>query len=279
MEKKGFGMARQQWLVVTVSIIALFVVGVYASALPSLERIDDPARNAAAATALRLKNTAMPAGEVLPRPATERMSVIVADAPLDPPVRVAPTAPAAIRANPVNPSPSPVVAQADTAPAAAVVAVESVDPPATAAPAITGITEDAARAIVAALDTTATLLRPVEVVVFRDVPCYEFSLDHGTVYVATVDGSIIYNGIAVFADARERATAAPRQATAVAVAAPPLPKPTQTVLVASAPLPPTASPTFAAAATVLTDVPLLTATPVLELVRCGALENGCTPTP
>lgn len=113
---------------------------------------------------------------------------------------------------------------------------------------VLGISFDKAQRIVMAFDSSAKLLRPAERVLYHDIECYEFVLDHGTIYVAERDGSIVYNGIAVVVHAEEQATVQPALAvatvaaisvsglsvaTAGVIAAPPIPTALATVILTS----------------------------------------------
>jgi hypothetical protein len=49
-------------------------------------------------------------------------------------------------------------------------------------------------------------------VIFRDVPCYEFVLDQGTLYIAQSDGTVLYNGIEAMSRAQQLAALAPTSA-------------------------------------------------------------------
>jgi hypothetical protein len=76
----------------------------------------------------------------------------------------------------------------------------------------TGLTIEAAQLLVNAIDPSAQLLRPAELVIYHDVQCYEFVLDHGTLYIAQSDGTVLYNGVEAMTRAQQLATSAPPSA-------------------------------------------------------------------
>ncbi len=76
----------------------------------------------------------------------------------------------------------------------------------------TGLTVAAAQMLVNDIAPEAQALRPVELVIFRDVPCYEFVLDQGTLYIAQSDGTVLYNGIEAMSRAQQLAALAPTSA-------------------------------------------------------------------
>jgi hypothetical protein len=97
----------------------------------------------------------------------------------------------------LQPPTQPNVAAVNAADDAAPRDMQLVQRPAGDASAVLGVTEADAQGIVDALDATALLLRPVELVIYNGVACYEFVLDHGTLYIRQSDGTVQYNGIAV----------------------------------------------------------------------------------
>jgi len=80
----------------------------------------------------------------------------------------------------------------------------------------TGLTVAAAQMLVNDIAPEAQALRPVELVIFRDVPCYEFVLDQGTLYIAQSDGTVLYNGIEAMSRAQQLAALAPTSASMAA---------------------------------------------------------------
>ena len=101
-----------------------------------------------------------------------------------------------------------VVAPAPVAPIAHVAPVVEAAPPVVVAPA-TQITLDVAQGIAQSLALSAVLLRAPELVLYENAMAYEFVFDQGTVYIASSDGALVYNGIAVMQAAQQAAANQP----------------------------------------------------------------------